>query len=37
MEELGTPTKTLTVRVEVPQEVILPVHIDTQGLSLIHI
>jgi hypothetical protein len=36
MEEIGTPTKSLTVRVDVPQEVTLPVLIDDKGVAWPH-
>lgn len=33
MAELGTPTKTLVVRIELPAELELPIHIDDEGRS----
>lgn len=33
MEELGTPTKSLTVRLDVPVEITLPVHVDDKGVA----
>lgn len=33
MEEFGMPTKTLTVRLELPLEIVLPVQVDDRGIA----